>query len=140
MGALLKSKLVIGAAIVAALIGLYALLGFKVAPRIVRGKAIEYVREQYGRELTLGEIRIHPFKLQLEVRDAVFPDADGERMLAFKRLFVDFDAVLALEARVLFPRGRRGVAVRPRPGTPGRLDELRRPGAQSPAGRRRRRG
>ena len=91
MGALLKSKLVIGAAIVAALIGLYALLGFKVAPRIVRGKAIEYVREQYGRELTLGEIRIHPFKLQLEVRDAVFPDADGERMLAFKRLFVDFD-------------------------------------------------
>jgi uncharacterized protein involved in outer membrane biogenesis len=91
MAALLKSKLLIGAAIVAALVGLYALLGFKVAPRIVRGKAIEYVREQYGRDLTLGEIRIHPFKLQLEVRDAVFPDADGERMLAFERLFVDFD-------------------------------------------------
>jgi Domain of Unknown Function (DUF748) len=91
MGALLKSKLVIAAAILAALVGLYALLGFKVAPNIVRGKAIEVVREQYGRELTLGEIRIHPFKLQLEVIDAAFPDADGERMLAFDRLFVDFE-------------------------------------------------
>ena len=44
MGALLKSKLVIAVAIIAALIGLYALLGFKVAPGFVRNKAVEYVR------------------------------------------------------------------------------------------------
>ena len=68
MGALLKSKLVIAVAIVAALIGLYALLGFKVAPGFVRNKAIEYVRAEYGRELTLGEIRIHP--VQAAVRGA----------------------------------------------------------------------
>lgn len=91
MGALLKSKLVIAVAIVAALVGLYALLGFKVAPGIVRDKAIEYVRAEYGRELTLGEIRIHPFKLQFEARDIAFPDADGERMLGLARLFVDFE-------------------------------------------------
>jgi len=78
MGALLKSKLVIAVAIIAALIGLYALLGFKVAPGFVRNKAVEYVRSEYGRELTLGEIRIHPFKLQFEARDIAFPDADGE--------------------------------------------------------------
>jgi Domain of Unknown Function (DUF748) len=91
MGALLKSKLVIAVAIVAALIGLYALLGFKVAPGFVRNKAVEYVRAEYGRELTLGEIRIHPFKLQFEARDIAFPDADGERMLGLDRLFVDFE-------------------------------------------------
>src|SRR5262245_4972032 len=91
MGALLKSKLFIAAAIVAVLVGLYALLGFKVAPGIVRDKAIEYVRTAYGRELKLGEVRIHPFKLQLEARDIAFPDADGERMLGLARLFVDFE-------------------------------------------------
>jgi hypothetical protein len=91
MGALLKSKLVIAAAIVAALIGLYALLGFKVAPGFVRNKAVEYVRAEYGRELSLGEIRIHPFKLQFEARDIAFPDADGERMLGLDRLFADFE-------------------------------------------------
>ena len=91
MGALLKSKLVIAVAIIAALIGLYALLGFKVAPGIVRNKAVEYVRAEYGRELTLGEIRIHPFKLRFEARDIAFPDADGERMLGLDRLFADFE-------------------------------------------------
>jgi len=84
MGALLKSKVVIAVAIIAALIGLYALLGFKVAPGFVRNKAVEYARAEYGRELTLGEIRIHPFKLQFEARDISFPDTDGERMLALR--------------------------------------------------------
>ena len=91
MGALMRSKLVIGAAIVAALVGLYALLGFKLAPGIVRKQAVKFAQEQYGRELALGEIRIHPFKLQLEAHDAAFPDSDGERMLGFQRLFVDFE-------------------------------------------------
>ena len=104
MGALLKSKLVIAVAIVAALIGLYALLGFKVAPGMVRNKAIEYVRAEYGRELTLGEIRIHPFKLQFEVRDVAFPDADGARMLGFERLFADFELSPCGSARCIFVR------------------------------------
>ena len=103
MGALLKSKLVIAVAIVAALIGLYALLGFKVAPGIVRNKAIEYVRAEYGRELTLGEIRIHPFKLQFEARDVAFPDADGARMLGFERVFADFE-LSSLWKRALYFR------------------------------------
>jgi uncharacterized protein involved in outer membrane biogenesis len=103
MGALLKSKLVIAVAIVAALIGLYALLGFKVAPGIVRNKAIDYVRAEYGRELSLGEIRIHPFKLQFEVHDLAFPDADGVRMVGFERLFVDFE-LSSLWKRALYFR------------------------------------
>ena len=84
--ALLKSKLFIVAAMVAALVGLYALLGFKVAPNIVRSKAIEFVHETYGRELRVGEVRIQPFKLQIEVRDLAFPDADGQTMLGFEQI------------------------------------------------------
>src|SRR5512135_2957639 len=89
--ALLKSKLFRTAALVAGLVGLYALLGFYAAPRLVRSQAIEYVRETYGRELAIGEVRIHPFKLQAEVRDVALPDTDGQPMLAFQRLFADFE-------------------------------------------------
>jgi hypothetical protein len=88
---LLKSKLFWAAAIVVALIGVYALLGFQVAPKLVRSQAVEYVRETYGRELAIGEVRIHPFKLQAEIRDVALPDADGSKMLAFARLFIDFE-------------------------------------------------
>jgi uncharacterized protein involved in outer membrane biogenesis len=86
-----RSRLVWGAGIVALLVGLYALFGFKVAPGIVRSQAIDYVRETYGRELQIGEVHVHPFLLQLDVRDVAFPDVDGTTMLGLRRLFVDFE-------------------------------------------------
>jgi len=88
---LLKSRLFWAAAIPVALVGLYALLGFKVAPGIARDQAQAFVRENYQRELAVGAIAIHPFKLQVEVRDLALPDADGQPMLGFERLFVDFE-------------------------------------------------
>jgi uncharacterized protein involved in outer membrane biogenesis len=91
VGKILKSKLFWVAAIALLLAGLYALLGFYAAPRIVRSQAIDFVREKYGRELTLGEIRINPFKLQAEIKDLSLPDTDGKPMLAFRRFFVDFE-------------------------------------------------
>ncbi|HSW32184.1 MAG TPA: DUF748 domain-containing protein, partial [Steroidobacteraceae bacterium] len=91
MTAILKSKPFVAAVIVAALVGLYALLGFQVAPGIVRDQAAGFVRENYGRELQVGEVRVHPFKLQLEVRDLALPDTDARTMLGFARLFVDFE-------------------------------------------------
>ncbi len=91
MGNILKSKLFRAAVIVLALMGLYALLGFYAAPRIARSQAVEFVRENYGRELTLGEVRINPFKLQAELRNLSLPDTDGKPMLAFRRFFIDFE-------------------------------------------------
>ena len=88
---LLKSRLVRAVAIAVALLGLYALLGFKLAPQVAREQAQAFVRENYQRELAIGEIAIHPFKLQAEVRDLALPDADGQPMLGFGRLFVDFE-------------------------------------------------
>ena len=91
MARIFKSKLLWAAVIVAALVGLYALVGFKVAPGLVRDQAIKYVKQTYGRELRIGEVRLDPFKLQAEIRDLAFPDADGSPMLGFRRLFVDFE-------------------------------------------------
>lgn len=91
MPKILKSKLFWTAAIPLALVALYALLGFEVAPGIARDQAQAFVREHYQRELAIGTIAIHPFKLQAEVRDLALPDADGSPMLGFQRLFVDFE-------------------------------------------------
>ncbi|MBP6106821.1 MAG: DUF748 domain-containing protein [Steroidobacteraceae bacterium] len=91
MGNILKSKWFWAAAVALVLLGLYAVLGFYAAPRIVRSQATDFVREKYGRELALGEIRIDPFKLQAEIKDLSLPDTDGQPMLAFRRFFVDFE-------------------------------------------------
>jgi uncharacterized protein involved in outer membrane biogenesis len=99
---LLRSRVLWIVAIVAALVGLYALLGFQVAPRIVRSQAIEYVRENHGRDLGIGEVRINPFSLQLEVHEVALPDADGSPMLALRRLFVDFEVSSIWERAFVF--------------------------------------
>lgn len=91
MGTILKSRWFRLAAALAGLLALYAWVGFKLVPGLLRSQATDYVRETYGRELALGEIRTHPFKLQLEVTDFALPDADGQTMLGLRRLFVDFD-------------------------------------------------
>ena len=97
-----KSRLFWVIAVPVLLVGLYALLGFKVAPGIVRDQAQKFVREHYGRELQLGEVRIHPFKLQLEVKDLALPDADGQTMIGFQRLFVDFELASLWERALVF--------------------------------------
>jgi uncharacterized protein involved in outer membrane biogenesis len=86
------------------LVGLYALLGFKVAPGIVRKQAIAFVAENYGRTLTIGEVTIHPFKLQATVRDLSLPDADGTPMLAFEQLFVDFELSSLWQRALVFKK------------------------------------
>lgn len=91
MRELLRSRIFLVAAIAAAVVGLYAWAGYWLAPRIIRDQAIKFVHENYHRELKVGEVRVQPFKLQLEIRDLSFPDADGQAMLSWRRFMVDFE-------------------------------------------------
>jgi len=91
VGSILKSKIFRVSTSALLLFGLYVALGFYAAPGIVRSQAVDFVREKYGRELSLGAIRINPLKLQAEIKDLSLPDTDGKPMLAFRRLFIDFE-------------------------------------------------
>ena len=102
MGSILKSRFFRVLATLVLLFGLYVVLGFYAAPRLVRSQAVDFVRENYGRELALGEIKVNPLKLQLEVRDLSLPDDDGKPMLAFRRLFVDFEASSLWQRALVF--------------------------------------
>lgn len=80
-------------------VGLYALLGFKLAPVVLRVQAITYVREHYGRTLSVGQVRVHPFALRVEVDELVLPDADGQLMLGWEHVSVNFEALASLWQR-----------------------------------------
>ncbi len=92
-------KILVLAAIAALLVGLYAIAGFFVAPRVVRAQLQNFAAENYQREVTVGDIRFNPFTLRLEVNDFSFPDADKKPLLGFQRL------VLNLEVSSIWRRG-----------------------------------
>ena len=62
---------------VGALVGLYAVLGFLVAPPIVRGQLERVLGEQLGRKVTIEQVRINPFALSASVRNFSLKERDG---------------------------------------------------------------
>ncbi len=83
-----RRKLALGAAL--ALL-LYAAIGFLLLPWIVRTQAVETLREELERDASIGDVRINPFLLSIDVRDFVLPDRDGSDFVRFDELFVDFE-------------------------------------------------
>ena len=82
-------RYLIALAIVLVLVGAYAAVGFLAVPYFARKYAQDFVRDHYGRTLSIGEIHFNPFTLNLDISRLSFPDADGKPMLAFGHLFVD---------------------------------------------------
>jgi uncharacterized protein involved in outer membrane biogenesis len=76
---------------VALLVGLYALAGFVLAPQILRSALMEDIPKTLGVTPTVGEIRINPLLLELEIKDLSLAAPSGEKLLGFRRLFVDFE-------------------------------------------------
>jgi hypothetical protein len=78
---------------------LYALVGFQLLPRVLRYQAIQFVHQQYGRQLQIGQVHLQPFALALELRDVALPDADGQVLIGWQRAYVDFEALASLWQR-----------------------------------------
>ncbi len=77
--------------LVVLLVGLYALAGFVLVPRMLRSALMEDIPKSLGVTPAVGEIRFNPFLLQLDIRDVSLAAANGEKLLGFRRLFVDFE-------------------------------------------------
>lgn len=73
------------AAILAAVLLVYALLGFLAAPPLLRNYLQNHSAEMLGRPLSLGQVRFNPFTLDLRVGKLHLPEADG------RTPFVDID-------------------------------------------------
>jgi uncharacterized protein involved in outer membrane biogenesis len=75
--------------IAAALIVVYALVGFFWVPHLLRTNAQEYVADELGRGLAVGKVSFNPFTFRLSVRDAVLSEKAGDPIASFKQLIVN---------------------------------------------------
>ena len=81
------SKMFLG--VIAALL-LYALAGFALAPALLERYLPRYAEEQLGSQVTVGDVRINPFLLRLEVKGFRLEYPPGQPLVRFGRLLVDF--------------------------------------------------
>jgi len=87
----IKTKTFRIAAIVALLIGLYALAGFVLAPKLTRNALMKEIPKMLaGVTPSVGDIHINPFLLQVQVKDFSLTGSQGTKLVGFARLFVDF--------------------------------------------------
>ena len=104
----------------------YTLAGFFLVPRLVASYVPRYVQEQLKRRAQIGEIRVNPLLLKVDIKNFRLTEADGSPLLGFDRLFVDLElaksiiraawtfAEIRLETprvdAVMFPDGRMNIA------------------------------
>jgi hypothetical protein len=67
------------------------LAGFVIAPKLLRSKLLEEIPKTLNVTPTVGDIRINPFRFQLDLKNFALAGPDGRKLLGFDRLFVGFD-------------------------------------------------
>ena len=73
-------------------IALYALLGFFLAPWLVKNTAIKSVRENLAAELRIGKVAINPFVLSLRIDGLELDDPSQARFARIDEIFVNFQS------------------------------------------------
>lgn len=84
-----------GLKIAAILFGLWVLLcavAWLAGPSLIKNYATKFVREQFGHELTIGEIKVNPLLLAVTIRQLDLREPTGESLVSFREMLVDLDA------------------------------------------------
>jgi len=71
-------------------LSLYAAAGFLLAPWLIERTLTSTLAERMALETRVGDLQLNPFSLSLRVDDLAISETDGERLLSFDRLFVNF--------------------------------------------------
>src|SRR5262249_30960398 len=72
-------------------LALYAILGFLVAPPIVRSQLESNLAELLGRKVAVERVRINPFALSASIQGFAIKEREGDgNLFAFDELYVDF--------------------------------------------------
>jgi hypothetical protein len=88
---ILKTKTFRILGIVALLVALYAISGFWLAPKLLRKALLDEIpKALVGVKPTVGDVRVNPFLLQVEVNDFHLTGPNGTKLVGFGRLFIDF--------------------------------------------------
>jgi hypothetical protein len=86
-----KTKTFRISAVVLLLLALYALAGFVLAPRLLRSALLQDIPKIVDATPAVGEIHLNPFSLRLEIKDFSLSARNGEKLVGFGRLLVEFE-------------------------------------------------
>lgn len=89
-------------AVVLALTGLYAVLGFVLLPRLAERFAPELAARYLKRHLSIAEVRFDPFRFSLDLQGFALDEVSGEPLLSFARLSLNLDPVGLLDNTLTF--------------------------------------
>ena len=70
---------------------LYTLAGFFLVPFLVRHYVPRIAQEQLHKQAAIGDVRFNPYVFTFEANDFRLQEPDGQPILGFRRLFVDFE-------------------------------------------------
>jgi hypothetical protein len=76
--------------VAATVITVYALLGFFLAPWLVKNMATNAVRDNLGVELALQKVSVNPFVLSLRIDGLELEEPGGDPFLDVDRIFINF--------------------------------------------------
>ena len=69
---------------------LYSLIGFLLAPWLLKRTAVNMVQSQLGSELRIEKVAINPFVLSLRVDQLALDDPSGKALLGIDQIFINF--------------------------------------------------
>ena len=73
------------------LVVLYTLAGFFLVPFLVRHYVPRIAQEHIQKQAAIGDVRFNPYVFTFEANDFSLQEPDGQPILGFRRLFVDFE-------------------------------------------------
>src|SRR5258706_4534684 len=68
----------------------YAVVGFLILPPIIRSVAVRQLAKQLDREVSIEQVKLNPFALSATVRGLLIKDKDGEPLLSWDEVYVNF--------------------------------------------------
>jgi uncharacterized protein involved in outer membrane biogenesis len=92
----------------AAVFGAYLLFGWLVLPGILQSQAEKYILERSGHQLTMDRPSFNPLLLDLHIKNLRLAKPDGQPLLSFNDLLIDFSPVSAFRRAYVFNEIRFG--------------------------------
>lgn len=70
----------------------YTIVGFFVAPPIVRSVAVKQLSQQLGREVTIQQVKLNPFAFSGTIRGVLIKEKNGDPFLSWDEAYGNFQA------------------------------------------------
>lgn len=83
-------------------LGAYLLFGWLALPGILQSQAEKYILERTGHRLTMDRLSFNPLLLDLRIKNLHLNEPNGEPLLSFKELLIDFSPVSLFRRAYVF--------------------------------------